>query len=420
MKILAVYPYVPYPLDRGAYHRAFHLLKGLAHDHDVDLVALAENGVGKEHANVFTQFCRSVNVVPFRHPEWQKLVPTRLLNPLPSTIEHWNIPALDDAIDKAMPDRYDAVHVFDIVMARPFLQRFRNVPLVADRTRVDLQYQLMEQKRMKFSVKTQLLNMENMAKMWRYERAVANHAKMQIVCGPDDETFIRKFVTRTKPVEVIANGVDLSFFKPSPTYGEKEIRPTILFCGAMDYNPNVDGLRWYFAEMHKAIAEAIPGLQMWVVGKDPVPEVQAYAKLPNVTVTGGVPDVRPYYQRAWLQVVPIRIGGGTRLKIVESLAMGTPVVSTTMGAQGLDLRHESDGMLADSEFDFIEATIRTLRDTALRQRLADEGKRTVAARLSWDGLGAKLRRIYANHFGKPSAPVRNARTAIPRETAIAS
>src|SRR6185503_15329248 len=144
MKILVVYPYVPYPLDRGAYHRAFHLLKGLCRDHEVDLIALAENGLGKEHVHVFGEFCRSVHIVPFRHPEWQKLVPDRLRNPLPSTIEHWNIPALDHAIEQALgEEHYDAAHVMDIVMARPFMEKFRHVPLVVDRTRVDLQYQLM-------------------------------------------------------------------------------------------------------------------------------------------------------------------------------------------------------------------------------------------------------------------------------------
>lgn len=269
---------------------------------------------------------------------------------------------------------------------------------------------------MKFSFKTQLLNVENMAKMWRYERAVARHAALQIVCGPDDLTFLRKYVTRKQPVEVIANGVDLEFFKPNAAYGVKELRPTIVFCGAMDYNPNVDGLRWYFAEMHQQIADAIPGLQMWIVGKDPVAEVKAYGKLPNVTVTGGVPDVRPYYQKAWLQVVPIRIGGGTRLKIVESLAMGTPVVSTTMGAQGLDLQHAHDALLADTEFDFIQETVRCLKDTDLRQKLVREGQTTVAARLSWDGLGARLRKIYADRFSQ-STPRRE--TTVQREPALA-
>jgi glycosyltransferase involved in cell wall biosynthesis len=400
MKILLVYPYLPYPLDRGAHHRAFHLLKGLCEEHEVDLIALAENGVGQEHARIFEAFCRKVEVISFQHPQWQRLIPDRLLNPLPTTIEHWNLPELQTAIQGALDrENYDFVHALDVVMARFFIERFKEIPLVVDRTRVDLFYQLMEHRRMKFSLKAQILNTENMAKMWRFERAVAKRAALQVVCGPDDADFVRKYVSSKAPVEVIANGVDLTYFKPNPQLAGKEARPTILFCGAMDYNPNVDGLRWYFERMHAQIAAAIPDLQMWIVGKDPTAEVKAFGNIKDVTVTGGVPDVRPYYQRAWLQVVPIRIGGGTRLKIVESLAMGTPVVSTTMGAQGLDLRHGHDALLADAESDFVAETIRGLRDAVLREKLVREGQSTVTARLSWDGLSARLRRIYAERFG---------------------
>src|SRR5678815_4694432 len=93
MRIIAVYPYVPWPLNRGAYHRAYHLLKGLARDHQVDLLALAENGEGEGHATQF-DFCERVGVIPFQHPPWQSLFPKRLLNPLPSTIAHWTVPTV--------------------------------------------------------------------------------------------------------------------------------------------------------------------------------------------------------------------------------------------------------------------------------------------------------------------------------------
>jgi glycosyltransferase involved in cell wall biosynthesis len=200
--------------------------------------------------------------------------------------------------------------------------------------------------------------------------------------------------------------VDVHYFKPDPKV-DKERHPTILFCGTMDYNPNIDALRWYFKELHEQIAAAIPNLQTWIVGKDPVPEVKEYAKIPGVIVTGGVPDVRPYYQKAWVQVVPILIGGGTRLKIVEALAMGTPVVSTTMGAQGLDLKHGHDALIADTAPDFIKETIRILRDTDLREKIVREGEKTVTARLSWEGLSAQLREIYDKRFGRSREVIRN-------------
>ena len=142
----------------------------------------------------------------------------------------------------------------------------------------------------------------------------------------------------------------------------------------------------------------MPNLRVLLVGKSPVAEIQAYANRPGVTVTGGVPDVRPYYRRSWLQIVPLRIGGGTRLKIPESMAMGTPVVSTSIGAQGLDLRHNHDLLLADTPAAFAQETARAFHDPALRSHLEQEGLRTVQARLSWPMLGQQLSDYYAKRF----------------------
>jgi glycosyltransferase involved in cell wall biosynthesis len=118
-----------------------------------------------------------------------------------------------------------------------------------------------------------------------------------------------------------------------------------------------------------------------------------------VAVTGGVPDVRPYYRQAWMQIVPLRIGGGTRLKIVESLAMGTPVVSTTIGAQGLGLCHDNEILLADTPEIFAAETARGLGDSRLRNHLKQAGLETALTRFSWTGLGRTLNATYQKHFG---------------------
>ena len=398
MRILVFYPYIPYPLNRGAYQRTFHLLKGLARRHEIDFIAPAENGEGLEHKGLFEEFCGRVEFVPFSHPRWQKLFPKRLLNPLPATAAHWTIPAVQAALDRLLAEKdYDVIHICDIVLAQFFMKRHRDIPLVSDRTRVDLFYQIMEQRRMNFSLSARLLNYENHVKLWFYERAVARRSEMEIVCGPDDADFMHRFIKPKCPVAVIPNGVDLDYFHRDAAPGPRDPKPTLLFCGAMDYNPNIDALRWYFGEIHAALRARVPELRVLIVGKDPVSEVKAYNAQPNVTVTGVVPDVRPYYARSWLQMVPLQIGGGTRLKIVESLAMGTPVVSTTMGAQGLDLRDDVDILLADTAVNFVNQTARGLQDAALRQRLEREGLETVRSRLSWVTLGEELCRIYANH-----------------------
>ena len=403
MRILVVYPYVPYPLDRGTCHRTFHLLKELAAVHEVAFVALAEKGEGTEHADVFRPFCRSVEIIPFVHPPWARLFPNRLLDPLPSNVAHWNVPHVRIRLREIrQAGEYDAIHVCDLVMAQFFLND--SAPLIVDRSRVDLQFQLAEHSRMNFPLRTRLLRCEGYAKLLFYERKVADRARLEIVCGPDDEAFLRRWVRRAAPVEVLVNGVDVDYFSATQGSSERDPQPTLIFCGAMDYNPNIDALRWYFAQMHDAVQQAIPGVQVLIVGKAPVPEVLAYAAKPGVTVTGGVPDVRPYYRRAWMQMVPLRIGGGTRLKIVESLAIGTPVVSTRIGAQGLDLEHDREILLADDAASFIAEIVRALRDEPLRTRLAIAGMETARRRFSWKTIGQKLNALYRARLS-PGLPV---------------
>ncbi|MEO5803900.1 MAG: glycosyltransferase [Verrucomicrobiota bacterium] len=409
MKILVFYPYIPWPLDRGTYQRTFNLIRELAKTHQVDLLALAENGEGIEHKTLFEKFCRRVELVSFQHPAWQKLFPTRLLNPLPPNVAHWTMPHVQQALDRMLASgNYDAVHACDIILAQYFMRQHHKVPLVIDRSRVDLQFQLMEHSRMNFPLRTKLLRCEGYLKLWRFERAVARRAALEIVCGPDDETFLRRYVRREMPISVLVNGVDLDFFRPEASNEPRSEKPSLIFCGAMDYNPNIDALRWYFQEIHEPLKNLIPALEVLVVGKQPVAEVSDYGKKPNVTVTGGVPDVRPFYRRAWLQIVPLRIGGGTRLKIVESLAMGTPVVSTTIGAQGLNLKHGENILLADSAEDFVRETAQALRDAELRKKLDQTGVETVRSRFSWSTLGEELSGLYQQRFPRESKFVTSA------------
>ncbi len=155
-------------------------------------------------------------------------------------------------------------------------------------------------------------------------------------------------------------------------------------------------------EIHERLRMFVPHLRVQIVGKNPLPEVQAYAKREEVQVCGSVPDVRPYYRGAWLQMVPLRIGGGTRLKIVESLAMGTPVVSTSIGAQGLDLKSDEEILLADTAEVFVQQMYRLLTDPALRERVAVAGCAVARERFSWKGIGHLLAGEYEKRFAPPS------------------
>ncbi|MFZ4767394.1 MAG: glycosyltransferase [Roseimicrobium sp.] len=407
MRILVFYPYIPYPIDRGTYQRTFHLLRELAREHEVDLLALSEGGERMEHRAVFEEFCHRVEFVPFEHLQWPRLH-ERLLDPKPTTIRHWDLAHVAAALDGMLRrGNYDLVHACDIVLAQFFLHAHTNVPLVIDRSRVDLQFQLEQHATMSHGLKVKILDYENLAKLAAFEKQVARRSMLQVVCGPDDEVFIRKHISKTAPVLVVGNGVDLSYFHPDAAPGPRAEEPTILFCGAMDYTPNVDALRWFFGEgIHDGLLQRVPNLRTLIVGKSPTDEVKAHGARQGVIVTGGVPDVRPYYRRAWLQVVPLRIGGGTRLKIVESLAFGTPVVSTSIGAQGLDLVHGQDVLLADSVADFVEQTASALVSADLRDRIEARGVEVARSRFSWRTIAARLSKHYSHLHQQTQTPLK--------------
>ncbi len=391
MTILVVLPYVPWPLNRGTYQRLFHLTRELARRHTVDLFCLDEEGGGAAHAGVFTAFCRRFHVQPFAHPPWARLFPHRLFNPLPATIRHWEDAAARAALlTFAQGQAYDVVQFCDLVLW-PYLRDLpTRAPRVMDRSRVDLLFQQEELARLRLSLKERLLRRENLWKLRRFERAAARALQATIVCGPDDATFLRAQVQADAPIQVLANGCDADFFSAVANPPQPAAAPTLLFCGAMDYSPNVDGIQWYFDAVDPLVRARLPTRRIFIVGRDPTPAVRALAAQPGVEVTGGVPDVRPYYQAAWGQIVPLRIGGGTRLKIVESLCIGCPVISTTIGAQGLDLAHDQHLLLADEPPVLAEAVLRLLGDQALRERLGAAGRERVLARYTWPALGAQL------------------------------
>jgi exopolysaccharide biosynthesis WecB/TagA/CpsF family protein len=395
MNILVIYPYIPYPIDRGTFQRTFHLLRELSRENTVDLMALSENGERIEERLVFEEFCRHVRFVPFQHPAWPKLIPNRLFSRMPSSIHHWNLPHIADAIrDQLKLHQYDLVHVCDIVLAQYFLDEHQDIPLSIDRSRVDLQFQTQQAAFNTRTLKDKFLAWESLVKMRGFEKRVAKRSQLQVLCGPDDEAFVRQKISKTAPLKVVANGVDLDYFQFDIDPEPRSAQPTVLFCGAMDYIPNVDALRWFFGEIHEQLLQHVPGLQVLIVGKSPTPEVQAYAQLPGVNVTGSVPDVRPYYRRAWLQMVPLRIGGGTRLKIVESLAIGTPVVSTTIGAQGLGLTHGANILLADTPATFADQIVSALQNSPLRAHLRINGISIAKERFGWRSIGAGLNAEY--------------------------
>ncbi|MGK0176571.1 MAG: glycosyltransferase involved in cell wall biosynthesis [Lentimonas sp.] len=383
-------PYIPFPVDRGTYQRVFHLFVELSKSFKVDLVCLQEDASrSMEPFEPLTSRCLAI---PFKNAAWQSLIPNRLLNPLPATVEHWQADGVLDALQDFVAGRvYERVIFIDLVLWPYIRQLFPNHPCcIMDRSRVDWLFQSEELNTLKLSLRERLLRKENLWKIARLEQSAYSMLAGMIVCGWDDRVFLKSKLGEADKVFVLANGYNDAFFNVEAYPRNLTDEPSILFCGALDYSPNVDAIDWFIDHIWPLVHERKPQVRWKIIGKSPDARSRRWAEVEGVEFIGEVDDVRPYYQSSWLQVVPLRIGGGTRLKIVESLGMCCPVVSTTLGAQGLELTDGKDIVLADTETAFADAIIRVLEDPSQRSSMEQSGLVTVSENYRWEQLGAKL------------------------------
>jgi glycosyltransferase involved in cell wall biosynthesis len=383
-------PYIPFPVDRGTYQRVYHLFVELAKSYDIDLACLQEDP--ERDMAPFEAHTQRRLAIPFKNAPWQKLFPDRLLNPLPTTVAHWQVDGVAQALSEFVAGQdYERVIFIDLVLWPYMKELFPEHPhIVMDRSRVDWLFQTEELNTLPLSFRERLLRKENLRKIAKLEREAYAATAGMIVCGWDDRDFLQAKLGESEKIFVLANGFNEVFFDAAQHPRQLTAAPSFLFCGALDYSPNVDAINWFAEAIWPLVHQAMPEAVWRIIGKSPDARSEAWGRLDGVDLVGEVPDVRPYYQSSWAQVVPLRIGGGTRLKIVESLGMRCPVVSTTLGAQGLDLPPEEAILLADDPQSFADALVRVLRDTDLRARLEVKGLEVVQANYRWEQLGQKL------------------------------
>jgi glycosyltransferase involved in cell wall biosynthesis len=237
--------------------------------------------------------------------------------------------------------------------------------------------------------------------MRAYERAAASGFCAVVAVSADDAE--RLVAEGARNVTVVPNGVDVAHYTEGPAPA-KDPR-TVIFIGWLRHDPNVDGLLYFLNRMWPLIARDIPDARLVVIGA-PAPAAvrRAAARAPGVELAGYVPDVRPLLRTAAVSVVPLRVGGGTRLKILESMAAGTAVVSTSVGCEGLGLEPDRHLLVGDDPGAFASRVVRVLRDPALRQRLEREAFDAVKARYDWSAMADRMDEAYRRVGGGDLQP----------------
>lgn len=385
MQVAVVTPFMLWPADTGGKLRSFYLLRGLAEAAQVDLFTFHYGPDAPDPGDV-ANLCRTVEDFPLL-PNPSLASPVALVaNRLPRAVRYFQDADSLQRVQRRLAAGYDLLIADEIILS-PYvfgIPGAEALPRLVIRHKIDhLHY--FETARSRPLGRQKVLDWVEARRLRAFENAEMPRFQATVVCSPEDKQHALA-QSGPIPTEVIVNGADTDYFTPDR---RPDPEPTILFMGTMHYFPNIDAVLWYFKTMHEALRAALPNLKVLIVGHNPPPEVAALGEQPGVTVTGSVPDVRPWMARSWVQVVPLRLGGGTRLKIVESMAAGLPVVSTTVGAQGLDVRNGAQMALADEPADFVRKVVTLLQDRDGRERMARAARTFVELHYSWQMLGRK-------------------------------
>ena len=409
LRVLFVTPYLPSPPRFGGQARLHGLISGMAKLHDVSVLSFVEEGEDQTEAMRATEaYCRRVVTVP--NPRYSAGGPAKRLLQMASMFSARSYGALvhrhaafDDALDQVLArDRYDVV-CFELahMAAYQHMRRRREEGPLFVLDEHNIEYELGRQTAdAGASPVRRAYSVVEWRKVRDEERRTWSQLDGCTLTSERDRDILLADVPKTRTA-VVPNGVDVEHFRPLDTPAPASGK--LLFFGAIDYHPNTEGLLYFLDEVFPLLRTRNPRVTLSVVGRRPPPEILA-RRAPHVEITGAVDDVRPHIASAAVVVVPLRLGSGTRLKILEAMAMGRPVVSTTLGAEGLAVAPDRHLLIADDAKTFDAQVRRLLDDPVLAARLGAAGRRLVTERYGWQSSVQRLSTFYGELLDARAAP----------------
>lgn len=383
MKLLWVNPNFLHPTNKGGQIRTLEMLRRLHTRHEVHYATFEPLPGQTEGPARAHEYCTHLHTFPHqvsskRSPRFLLELGLGLVSEMPLAVSRFYSPRMKAAIAALINrERFD-VQVCDFLVSAPHFPTLskavlfqHNVETVLWRRHASTARDPL--RRFYFSLQAR--------RMFDYEQQACRQAAKVIAVSEADAGAMRDLFGATA-VDHIGTGVDLDYFAPN---AQPSIASDLVFVGSMDWLPNIDGMTWFIQEVLPLIRRQQPDCSVAIVGRAPHPDIAALAAAdPRIRLTGTVPDIRPYLWGSSVSIVPLRIGGGTRLKVYESMAARIPVVSTAIGAEGLPVADGGNILLRDSPATFAEACLGLLANAAERNRLAEAAWNFVASSYSWE------------------------------------
>jgi len=391
MNILFLSLRCPFPPNRGDRIRNYYFIKYLAETHRVTLISFIESENEIRDAQPLEQFCQRIEYVPFDRGEAFVRSALGFFSAQPLQVHYWRSQRMQQKIEQVLAeDQFDLIHAHLFRMGQYISDR-EQIPKVLDLCD-SLALNLNRRSKLDRSFRLPLLKLEEY-RVRRYEVEMVQSFDRGLVVADCDYDYLLE-QNPDLQLTVIPVGVDLSYFSSVET-SEAAVSPNqhLLFTGTMNYFPNVDAVRYFHDRILPLIRRHLPSVHLSIVGTNPDESIQQLAS-DKVTVTGAVPETRPYFEQATVFVSPMRSGSGLQVKHLEAMAMGVPIVTTTLGASGLDAVAGEHLLVAETPQAFAEQTIGLLQNDARRKKVGLAGQTLIRQKYDWRILGRRLDDVY--------------------------
>lgn len=389
MKILFFTYRLPYPTLSGGQTRAFNLIKGISKKNEVTLFSFIKKDSELYGVEEMRRYCEKV--VTFRRRS--VFSPRNLLLSLFSKKPFASSLYFSSDVAKKLKKEieegfYDWVH-FESYYPAVFLPKIKGVKtLMGNENAEYLVYERFAQSQ--FFPLNKVISLDAQ-KMKKYEEFLWREASLNTAVSEQDARLVKEVTGKDCPV--IPNGVDTNFFS---NIKRRDDGNTLLYVGSFRYIQNQDAIRYLAKRIWPELKQKNPELKIMLVGRDPTAEIKNL-KSSSIEIRSDFEDIRNAYELASVLVVPIRAASGTRLKILEAMASGVPVVSTSLGVEGIGAKNNQEVLIADDPKSFVSATIKILEESRLRAKITTAAKKLVEEKFSWDKIAQNLNYLYENY-----------------------